>query len=58
MLTRSRLDDLKSWVAENSSISAQHVVALTAQGRSVKLASLHGEVKSSLRVTEGALTAW
>ncbi|KAK0392812.1 hypothetical protein NLU13_2307 [Sarocladium strictum] len=39
----SSLDDLKSWVSENSSISAQHVVALTSQGRSVKLASLHGE---------------
>ncbi|KAM0254431.1 hypothetical protein ACHAQJ_006771 [Trichoderma viride] len=39
----SSLDDLKSWVARNSAISLQHIVALTPQGRSVKLASLHAE---------------
>jgi hypothetical protein len=54
-----RLDDLKSWVSENSSISAQHVVALTSQGRSVKLASLHGEVgRNSKMSSVKALTAF
>lgn len=38
------LDDLKTWVARNSSISPQHIIALTPQGRSVKFASLHAEV--------------
>ncbi|KAH8128501.1 hypothetical protein FP744_10008614 [Trichoderma asperellum] len=39
----SSLDDLKTWVARNSSISPQHIIALTPQGRSVKFASLHAE---------------
>lgn len=41
------LDDLKAWVARNSSVSLQHIVALTPQGRSVKFASLHAEVGRS-----------
>ncbi|PHH92426.1 hypothetical protein CDD83_7382 [Cordyceps sp. RAO-2017] len=39
----STLDDLKAWVARNTSVSLQHMVALTPQGRSVKFASLHAE---------------
>ncbi|KAM3500041.1 hypothetical protein MY10362_006759 [Beauveria mimosiformis] len=39
----STLDDLKAWVARNSSVSLQHMVALTPQGRSVKFASMHAE---------------
>ncbi|EQL01702.1 Autophagy-related protein 11 [Ophiocordyceps sinensis CO18] len=39
----STLDDLKAWVAQNSSVSLQHMVALTPQGRNVKFASLHAE---------------
>ncbi|KAM4055014.1 autophagy-related protein [Hirsutella rhossiliensis] len=39
----STLDDLKSWVARSSSVSLQHMVALTPQGRNVKFASLHSE---------------
>lgn len=41
------LDDLKSWVARNSAVSLQHIVVLTPQGRSVKLANLHTEVCGS-----------
>ena len=44
LLTHDRLDDLKAWVARNSAVSVQHMVALTPQGRSVKYASLHAEV--------------
>ncbi|EGX94001.1 Autophagy-related protein 11 [Cordyceps militaris CM01] len=39
----STLDDLKAWVARNSAVSLQHMVALTPQGRSVKFASMHAE---------------
>ncbi|KAK5990521.1 Autophagy-related protein 11 [Cladobotryum mycophilum] len=51
----SSLDDLKSWVARNSSVSLQHIVALTPQGRSVKFASLHAEKEIyvyDIRVTQ------
>lgn len=41
---RYSLDELKSWVARNSSVPLQHIVALTPQGRSVKSATLHAEV--------------
>lgn len=36
---------MKAWVARNSSVSLQHMVALTPQGRSVKFASMHAEVR-------------
>ncbi|KJZ73499.1 hypothetical protein HIM_07055 [Hirsutella minnesotensis 3608] len=51
----STLDDLKAWVARNSSVSLQHLVALTPQGRSVKFASLHAEKEIyiyDIRVTQ------
>ncbi|KAL6868616.1 autophagy-related protein 11 domain-containing protein [Trichoderma novae-zelandiae] len=49
------LDDLRSWVARNSAVSLQHIVALTPQGRSVKWASLHAEKEIyiyDIRVTQ------
>ncbi|PKK50084.1 hypothetical protein CI102_4725 [Trichoderma harzianum] len=51
----SSLDDLKSWVARNSAVSLQHIVVLTPQGRSVKLANLHTEKEIyvyDIRVTQ------
>ncbi|KAL3964078.1 hypothetical protein ACCO45_001082 [Purpureocillium lilacinum] len=51
----SSLDDLKAWVARNSSVSLQHMVALTPQGRTVKYASLHAEKEIyiyDIRVTQ------
>ncbi|RDA94163.1 hypothetical protein CP533_6615 [Ophiocordyceps camponoti-saundersi (nom. inval.)] len=39
----SNLDDLKAWIARTSSVSLQHMVALTPQGRSLKFSSLHTE---------------
>ncbi|KAK1638436.1 hypothetical protein BDP81DRAFT_480384 [Colletotrichum phormii] len=41
----SALDDLKAWIARQTSIPAHQVVALTAQGRSVKLQTLHQETE-------------
>ncbi|KOS18491.1 Autophagy-related protein 11 [Escovopsis weberi] len=41
----STLDEFKAWVARNSSVTIQHVVALNPQGRSIKLASLHAETE-------------
>ncbi|KAI3544600.1 hypothetical protein CABS03_07939 [Colletotrichum abscissum] len=41
----SALDDLKAWIARHTSIPAHQVVALTAQGRSVKLQTLHQETE-------------
>ncbi|WYZ42776.1 hypothetical protein EsH8_VI_000475 [Colletotrichum jinshuiense] len=41
----STLDDLKAWIARQTSIPAHQVVALTAQGRSVKLQTLHEETE-------------
>ncbi|GJN68540.1 oligomeric, coiled-coil, peripheral membrane protein [Purpureocillium lilacinum] len=52
---RRSLDDLKAWVARNSSVSLQHMVALTPQGRTVKYASLHAEKEIyiyDIRVTQ------
>ncbi|OAA67574.1 Autophagy-related protein 11 [Cordyceps fumosorosea ARSEF 2679] len=51
----STLDDLKAWIARNSSVSLQHMVALTPQGRSVKFASIHVEKELyiyDIRVTQ------
>ncbi|KAK2031925.1 hypothetical protein LX32DRAFT_501289, partial [Colletotrichum zoysiae] len=41
----SALDDFKAWVARQTSIPAHQTVALTAQGRSVKLQTLHQETE-------------
>ncbi|KDN62348.1 hypothetical protein CSUB01_03818 [Colletotrichum sublineola] len=38
-----RLDDFKAWIARQTSIPAHQTVALTSQGRSVKLQTLHQE---------------
>lgn len=56
----STLDDLKTWVARNSSVSLQHMVTLTPEGRSVKLASLHAEKEIfiyDIRVTQQAASS-
>ncbi|CEJ82639.1 hypothetical protein VHEMI02689 [[Torrubiella] hemipterigena] len=53
----SNLDDLKVWVARNSEVPLQHMVALTPQGRSVKYASLHAEKELyiyDIRVTQAS----
>ncbi|KAF9876544.1 autophagy-related protein 11 [Colletotrichum karsti] len=39
----SALEELKTWIARSTSIPAHQVVALTSQGRAVKLQSLHQE---------------
>ena len=41
---RARLDELKSWIARQSTIPLHFLVILTPQGRSVKLQTLHSEV--------------
>ncbi|OLN97130.1 Autophagy-related protein 11 [Colletotrichum chlorophyti] len=41
----STLDELKTWIARQTSIPAHQVVALTAQGRSMKLQTLHQETE-------------
>ncbi|KAK1987085.1 hypothetical protein LZ30DRAFT_568560, partial [Colletotrichum cereale] len=41
----SALDDFKGWIAKQTSIPAHQTVALTAQGRSVKLQTLHQETE-------------
>ncbi|TEA15996.1 Autophagy-related protein 11 [Colletotrichum sidae] len=41
----STLDDFKAWVARNTSIPPNQVVTLTAQGRSLKLQTLHQETE-------------
>ncbi|PFH61709.1 hypothetical protein XA68_16509 [Ophiocordyceps unilateralis] len=55
----STLDDLKAWIARSSSVSLQHMVALTSQGRSVKFASLYAEREIyiyDIRVTQPSST--
>lgn len=55
----STLDDLKAWIARTSSVSLQHMVALTPQGRSVKFASLLAETEIyvyDIRVTQPSST--
>ncbi|KAF4829421.1 Autophagy-related protein 11 [Colletotrichum tropicale] len=39
------LDELKAWIARSTSIPAHQVVALTSQGRAVKLQTLHQETE-------------
>ncbi|KAJ5003842.1 Autophagy-related protein 11 [Colletotrichum sp. SAR 10_66] len=41
----SGLDELKAWIARSTSIPAHQVVALTSQGRAVKLQTLHQETE-------------
>ncbi|KAF4124102.1 autophagy-related protein 11 [Geosmithia morbida] len=40
------LDDFKTWVVHNSSVSPQHLIALTPHGRSLKPSSLYSEPSS------------
>ncbi|KAL0936410.1 autophagy-related protein 11 [Colletotrichum truncatum] len=41
----SAIDDLKAWIARHTSIPAHQAVALTSQGRAVKLQTLHQETE-------------
>ncbi|PKS10519.1 hypothetical protein jhhlp_002271 [Lomentospora prolificans] len=42
-----RLDELKAWVARQSSIPFQKIIALTPEGRSLKLQGLHTEASGT-----------
>ncbi|PHH67182.1 hypothetical protein CDD81_2951 [Ophiocordyceps australis] len=54
------LDDFKACIARSSSLSLQHIVALTPSGRSVKLANLHAEREIyvyDVRVTQHSIAS-